>query len=204
MCRTATISTLRMPRVLYDDQPLVVTVRAPSDGGCGCEPSLGALDPGDARIAPVLCDCCDMCDCIDPGYEVSAVGPRWPVGAHTLAAGAEPRPLLVTTRDRTRPLEPTGLRVEVPSDAVRSAGPTVHWAVISTSITVCCAEPVAAVDEGIGPAGELVLTLGNAVQEDCACVGDPHPLEVWWPLVDLPSGERVVRAGSFETTVRVP
>lgn len=204
-CRSATISELRATRVLLEDQPLVVTVRAPSDGGCGCEPTLGSLAPPMASIAPLLCWCCDVCDCIDPGYEISEVGATWPPGEHELVTSTgESRRLLVTTRDRTFPIEPTALRIEPPDITRRRSGHLVHWVQLTTVISVCCVEPVVAVDEGIGPAGEIVLTLRNAVQEDCACVGDPVELDVWWPLVDLPSGEHVVRAGTLETTVLVP
>jgi hypothetical protein len=203
-CRPASVTSVRATRVLYDDQPLVLTVRAAADGGCGCDPVLAPITPSSASITASLCECCDACDCIDPGYEISQAGASWPVGEHTIATPTgEALPLLVTTRDRTFPLTPTGLRAELPSDAVRTAGPEVRWVAVGATVSVCCVEPVVAVDEGVGPAGEIVLSLESAWQEDCACVGEPMPIEVWWPLVSLPSGEHVVRAGDFETTVRI-
>lgn len=203
MCRPAMIREVRATRVLYEDQPFVVTVQAPPDGGCSCDPELAPLTPASPTIAASLCDCCDTCDCIDPGYEISAVGSTWPLGEHVIATrGGPEQRLLVTSRDRTFPLEPTGLRALTPSDAVRTAGPEVRWVAIGATVSVCCVEPVVAVDEGVGPSGEIVLSLESAWQEDCACVGEPMPIEVWWPLVSLPSGEHVVRAGDFITTVR--
>lgn len=200
-CRVTDVDEVRMPAVLFEDQPLVMTLLDRSASGCSCRP-FARFNGREALLE--LCECCDACDCIDPGYEVGTASDPLPRGIHTISTSLGPRSLRVVARDECRALEPTGLRIVAPDPALISSGLTIYWAVVAGSERLCCVPPAPAVSEGLGPAGELSLSLSSCVQEDCECEGTEVAFEAWHPLVGLTRGTHVVRAGAFEQTITVP
>jgi hypothetical protein len=61
------------------------------------------------------------------------------------------------------------------------------------------------VEEGIGPAGEIALTLLSCLPDPCDCgIGILRPTETWVSLGELPPGPHSVRAGSFSANFVVP
>ncbi|MDQ3033143.1 MAG: hypothetical protein M3Y87_12055 [Myxococcota bacterium] len=202
MCRSVSADETRVPRVLFDDQPLAATLIERDEVSCSCTPAARLQRSPELALGMELCECCDECDCIDGGYEASVVSDVLPVGTHTLSLPRGPHTVQVTTRDRCRALAPTGLRIVAPGPLVR-AGPAIHWAVISGTERLCCMPPAPAVDEGIGPAGERALSLRTCVESDCECIGAEVPFEAWHPLIDLAPGTHVVRAGAFEEAITV-
>ena len=204
-CRPGAADDARFSRYLYSDQSFAATVRATTFGGCGCQPRLSSATPASLDLASVsLCDCCDVCDCIDGGYEVSIDLGALPLGDHTVVIPHGVATTTVVARGTTRPIDPpTSLRIVPPDASVVSAGPPIWWAVVGGAETVCCVEPAPVVDRGIGPAGEIVLSVASANTTDCECVGAPVAFEAWFPLLDLTPGEHVVRAGDVVYAVRV-
>lgn len=204
-CSTRGVETARFPRFLLAEHPFAATAIATSLGGCGCSPGLAAT-PASIDLSTVsLCGCCDACDCIDGGYEVNVeLGPLAP-GPHEIVVPHGVATTMVVERERTHPLPPpTSLRIEPPPPSFVRTGPPIWWAVIGGDEVVCCTEPAPVVDRGLGPAGEIALSVASANEVDCACIGAPAPYEAWFPLVDLPPGEHVVRAGALTATIAVP
>jgi hypothetical protein len=200
-CRATDVDEVRAPTVLFDDQPLAMTLIERDASSCSCRPR-AVLESFELELE--ICDCCDACECIDRGYEASIVTTTPPVGSHTFTTPLGARAITVVTRDQCYPLEPTALRIVQPDPDLRSSGPAIHWAVVSGVERLCCAPPAPAVDQGVGPAGQISLALRTCVQADCNCIGEDVEFEAWHPLVALGSGSHVVRAGSFETTIMIP
>lgn len=204
VCEHGTGDEVRMPAGLFGDQPLVFTLRGPGTGGCGCDPVATTPTPTANSTVLNLCDCCWTCDCIDDGYEATNVGETWPLGGYSVATPSGVRAFLVTTRDAVTGRDPVTLRVVAPDPERTIGGPRVHWAVVTTMERPCCVDPVLVVEEVPGTAGEITLAVHAANLEDCGCIGEPREVEAWYPLLDLPSGHHVVRAGSQHADVEVP
>lgn len=197
-CRTATPREVRLPRVLYEDQSLGVTMIA-EGAGCGCRASI-AHDRAASTLAFELCDCCELCECVDLGYEVSSLEPAGAIGDRTIDTPLGPRPLHVASRDDVGfALEPTGLRAIPVSDAISTFGVELRWVVVETTVSVCCVEPLVAIDEEVDAAGVLHLEPRQLAQDDCPCVGEPQTLELWWPV--RAGAGLVVQAGAHQITI---
>ena len=200
-CSVVNVDEVRMPTVLFDDQPFAMTLLERDASSCSCQPH-ASFDGSQARMD--ICDCCDVCDCIDRGYETSVASDPLPLGSRTISTSLGPRSLTVVTREQCGPLVPTGLRIVSPDPTLRSSGPAIHWAVVAGTERLCCAPPAPAVDQGVGPAGQISLALHSCVQADCNCLGEEVAFEAWHPLVALPAGTHVIRAGTFEQTITIP
>ncbi|MBX7194719.1 MAG: hypothetical protein K1X94_21870 [Sandaracinaceae bacterium] len=202
LCHTLTPTEVRTPRVLLDDQRLAVTTFA-AGAGCGCSPRVQLT--GSARTTVVLeaCDCCEECECVDPGYEASTRdGGPLSVGTHVIDTALGPRALLVTTREQSVEVPAEGLSLAPVSDAVLVGGLELRWLSVQTTVSVCCVEPLVALDAAYDSEGVLVLTPRQVLQEDCACLGEPTNVTAWWPL-EVGSGV-VVRAGAREIVIPGP
>jgi hypothetical protein len=204
-CHPGTADEARFPRHIYPHQSFAATTVAAS-GGCGCSPRLDPPGPDPIDLASVsLCDCCDVCDCIDFGYELNVVVGPLGLGAHPVVTPHGSAEVLVVAPDATYPVDPpTSLRIVSPDESRTATGPRIDWAVVGGDEVVCCTPPAPVIDSGVGPAGEIALSVMSANLVDCDCVGRPTPYEAWFPLVSLPSGEHVVRAGALTATVVVP
>lgn len=202
-CRATPVERYLLAEILFDDQALAVTARAPS-GGCGCAPRFASSDPAMPDLSLELCGCCEECECIDGGYEVGYLGATFPVGTHELATAPGATSFEVVSRDACRPMEPTAIVVVSPDPSLRQAGPRIDWIVLEGVERVCCVPPQAAIDRGIGPAGEIALTMYDCVRADCDCVGTEQPVRALHALVDLPPGRHTVRAGTLSATLEVP
>lgn len=204
-CSPITADETRMPRVVYTDQLLAVTLtQRMSTGGCGCEPRVsdggGTLD-----FRMQICSCCRECDCIDPGYQASReVGPL-PRGEYEVVIPHGVAQVLV--RPPGSCIERVEESVEIfgPDPGLRIGGPALWWARITGTELLCCAAPLPAVEEGVGPMGEIVLGLASCVDADCDCDPPrPTPVEAWHSLGALAPGTYTVVAGTARTTFVVP
>lgn len=208
-CRAGDIDSLRMTQLIFDDQLFVASAQAPGTGSCGCRPSFrGTGSPLDLRRIE-LCGCCDECDCIDSGYDVGFVGGTYPVGTHDVLVPSNVVPggmtsFEVTSRERCVPLEPAALDTLVPMGGYTPGGPRVHWAAVEGTPRACCTLPRLAVDAAPSPTGELVLTLYDCTNDDCDCPGTPRPGRALYPLIDLPPGRHILRAGAHTATLDLP
>jgi hypothetical protein len=203
-CSGFVASETRVPRVVFPGQPLSATLTMDAAGGCGCTPSASlTVDASTVAVDARLCGCCELCDCIDSGYQASVVVDAPPLGDYTLEDGTGQ----IAVRDPTtcRALEPTSLELVGPRDDLSVAGPRLWWAAVSGEQSVCCVEPIAGVREAAVGAAGIHLELLGCVREDCACVPPgPTPFTTWYALGELPSGVHSVRAGDHEATVTVP
>lgn len=190
MCRPGDAEEVRHAQVLYPDQPVAATVVSDRGTGCDCDPRV--VGPDDWRLE--LCGCCDECDCIDGGYEASFVGPPLALGEHSIVIPHGVATISVHAREDCRPLEARGLRIVVPSPSRVIGGPRLVWAVVSGAEALCCATPAPAVDStGIGPMGEIVLSLASCVTADCFCEPPGEiPFEAWHSLGELSPGTHTV------------
>jgi len=205
-CGPHPTTELRMPRAIFPDQELPLSLIARDVSGCGCTPRIrGTLGDPAARLSMEVCDCCEDCRCIDPGYEASEVRSAPPPGEHLVSVdGLMPRYVSVRERDTCRAgATPTGLRIERPTDLIHS-GPAMTWAVLTGEASVCCVEPMYAV-ESRRSAGVFELTIHDCTPEvDCACVPPgPTSFEAWHALGELTPGTYVVRGGGTEQTFTI-
>jgi hypothetical protein len=199
-CSPMAPDTVRAPRVLFEGQPMAFSLVQTDAFGCDCDPTLRRV-PEDAFTAE-LCDCCEFCMCVDPGYEVAYLGPR----VETPPTVIDGITLPTEYRDLAscHGVPATGLRVEPPHERVLRDGPAIWWAVVSGVETVCCVEPYGGVRESlVGEVGQR-LELYSCIQEDCDCVGSPAPFEAWHPLGELAPGGYLLHAGEHEVSFMVP
>jgi hypothetical protein len=167
--------------------------------GCGCRARI-ANDRAADSLAMELCECCELCECVDLGYEVSSLEPAGAVGDRLIDTAIGPRPLHVASReDASFALEPTALRAIPASDAISTFGVELRWVVVETTVSVCCVEPLVAIDEEVDAAGVLHLEPRQLAQDDCPCVGEPQTLELWWPV--RAGAGLVVQAGAHQITI---
>ena len=199
-CELMRPEEVRAPRVLFEGQDLAFSLTQREAVGCSCQPRLRRV-PEDAFTAEI-CNCCEECLCIDPGYEVAYVGPR--VSVPPTVIDGVTLPTEHRDLDSCRRTSPTGLRIAPPDDRVLRDGPAIWWAVVSGMETVCCVEPFGGVVElDVGAAGTH-LDLYSCVDFDCECVGRPTPFEAWHPLGELAPGGYLIRAGEHEVSFMVP
>jgi len=205
-CFLHTTDEVFAPTVVFDGQPLTITMRTAVAGGCDCQPEVLVSDPFNYDLA--MCDCCEACRCIDQGYEVTWVGST-PPGAldHTIFVVGEERTVYERDPGRCHRLEPTGLWIEPPRDDYTRTGPRTWWAVVSGEEFLCCASPMPGVTElAVGALGRHLELRSCALDPcDCDCGPgapgcEPTRFEAWYPLGDLSGGEVVV-AGSHRVTV---
>lgn len=202
-CHGEAVSEAIVPRTLLPDQPLTMTLRSTEVGGCSCRPRIAETGP--LSYGMEACDCCDLCACIDFGYEVGRVGSTLPVGDHDVVVGDEPRTVSVRDRSSCREATPLSLRIEPPRTDLISGGERIYWAVIETEESVCCVPPLVAVDQlEVGAAGTHLQALSCSDPDPCDCVGVPTRVESWYPLGSLGPGGYTVHAGDFEETFTVP
>ncbi len=203
-CSRHTPDSAIVPRVRFADQPFVASILSSSAGGCGCQPRASWPDPR-GGIDFSLCSCCEMCDCIDPGYEVGVVSPQLPLGDHDIVIPHGVAPYtVVASADHCAPAESITALALRDAPAHVEGGARVDWLVVRGQSRRCCTEPLPAVREGVGPSGEIALSLHDCVTEDCECVGGLVDFEALHPLVDLPSGRHRVRAGGHTLDIDVP
>jgi hypothetical protein len=153
-----------------------------------------------------LCGCCEACECIDAGYEASAVFDRVAVGDHSIELDfGRAVPLAVRERDRCHPVAATGISVVGPDDTLRVGGPRLWWARIQGNEWLCCVDPLPVVDEVRGAPDAIALELASCVETDCDC--EPKsatPFVAWHSLGELAPGTYEVRVGTRSTSFTVP
>lgn len=204
MCRPAPSPDTRMPRVLLEGQPLSMTSTSVESSGCGCTPGIERSGPLSWSMR--LCDCCEVCLCVDPGYEASAVYEAPGLGEHAVSVPGGDRPLRVAELSETGVTEPVALEIVGPSSDMVQGGPRLWWARVTGEELVCCVEPQL-VARQIGRSGnhiELELrSYRPLVDCDCEPPG-PTRADAWFSLGELSSGTYTVSAGSLAETFEVP
>ena len=199
-CEEVAIDELRAPRTLLLGQRFVATAVSFASAGCGCEPR---LEPGAAGdLALMTCDCCDVCLCVDPGYEATHYGTvEGEVGDTVRRVGD--RALDVAVRDRAscEPMTPTGLRVVPPTEGLVGSALGTWWIVVEGQDDVaCCSEPLPAIDEVPTSVG-FTYELLTCTEDPCTC--PPEAVEAWYPLGELGPGTHTVRVGELTRTISI-
>lgn len=192
----------RAPAHLFEGQPYPVTLTSEPASGCSCSPRVA----GDATsFALELCDCCDECECVDSGYQASAVRDPLPLGAHAIVFPHGAGSVTVHDRAACRSIEATAVTIVPPRRDLILGGPALTWARVEGEDWVCCATPQAVVEQAdtTGPGG-IALMLSSCVYEDCDCVpGAPTATSAWFSLGELAPGAYSVRVGDIATTFTV-
>ncbi|HJK90636.1 MAG TPA: hypothetical protein RMH85_30110 [Polyangiaceae bacterium LLY-WYZ-15_(1-7)] len=199
-CAPMQIDELRAPDVVFEGQGFAFSALQHERTSCSCSPRLRVpLDAGEFRAD--LCECCEACLCIDPGYEVGFEDAAAPALGE-LVIGDTRHPVQTRSPDECTPVEPTGLRVVPPAPGYLRDGPGLWWAVVSGMQRVCCVEPVGGVREALvspgpdTPPNTRTLSLHACTLEDCECIGAPAPFDAWHPLGELAPGGYSIRAGT--------
>jgi hypothetical protein len=200
-CRAQDPAELRMPLHLLEGQAFSATFTSRDNLSCGCTPRVVA--ESDSLVFET-CDCCDECDCIDSGYQSSAVLDPLPVGSHPLGIPHGERTIVVHALEECRPTDALGVEIVGPAEDAIVTGPRLWWAHVTSEEWLCCAPPAPAIRQnGVGPIFELDLM--TCVLDDCACVPTtPTPIEAWYSLGELAPGDYEVHISSERVAFRVP
>ena len=189
MCHTVDADEVRAAAIVIGEQRLTVAIRKTTPGGCDCTPR--AHEVPDAVLLE-LCDCCEECDCIDPGYEVGYSANPLPVGEHRVFFGGVPVDVRVADPGTCRPMEATDIEIVPPDPGLIHGGGDVWWARVHGFETVCCVDPAPAVSHRRS-GSTFDLTVHSCNTADCDCIGMPEAYAAWHPLGPLPPGTYTVR-----------
>jgi len=206
-CRPLPTTDVRMPRAIFSDQELPISLISRLGDGCGCTPrQMGTVGDPAATLGMELCDCCDACACVDGGYEASVVHRAPPLGTQTVNIdGLMPSYVSVMERSACRgDMRPTAVRVELPTGSVHS-GPRLTWLVVTGEETVCCVEPFYVVESRrTGDFFEVDLNYCPP-ELDCDCVPPgPTSFEAWHALGELAPGGYSAIVGGEALSFTVP
>jgi hypothetical protein len=203
--------TILAPTVLMPTQPFGIAAAVHGMAfSCGATPMLSTY--GFLRYTLSACGGCDACDCIDPGYQASALsGPLVP-GTYTAQVGIASRSFVVAQEGACYPVTSwpaDRLRVEIvgPDRMVRVAGmPSLWWAHLTGTEDRCCGEPLVAGQlEMVRPAGaDLSLGLYECSPDPCGCVGRPHMMESWVLLGEIAPGIHAMNVAGQLVRFEVP
>ena len=204
-CFAATIDEVRVPRVVFTDQELPMTLVTDSAGGCGCAPTM--TTDGPLRHGMEVCGCCLECDCIDFGYEGSVILPTPALGIHELMIDGDTYDVSVHEPSSCRAHHADSVRVVGPEPTHDTTGPRLWWAAIATTESVCCAVPEIGVRQPrITSDGGIELeVLTCTLPDPCPCVPPgPTAIEVWHSLGELTSGHYRLSVGDNHVAFDVP
>lgn len=203
-CRSPTSSTnFRAPLHLLEGQSYPTTLTSEPSASCACNPVVVGADTLGYSLQ--LCGCCDLCDCIDPGYQASYVRDALPVGDHAVGIPHGESQVTVHPRAECYEIDPTGLTIEPPRTDLVQGGPALFWARITGEEWTCCAVPTPVVERLDTTDGSIALTLMSCVTIDCDCEPTgPTGTSTWFSLGELRSGTHRIRLGGLSETVIVP
>lgn len=198
------------PSVLLTDQELTVTITAAAGGGCACTPELTESGgPFTRDYSLMACDCCEVCGCIDFGYEASASFGSKPEGTHELTVAGATHILDVRQRDfcfgGTDFVRTSSVSIISPSAGYTGGGERVHWARVSGTAERCCGSteaPKVALDDVRSSPERTQLEALLCDLPPCGC-GESAPYEAYHALVDLAPGEHTLLLGDSTTTFTV-
>jgi hypothetical protein len=200
VCSPQPTEEVRMPRSIFVDQDLPMSLISRGSSGCGCTPRVGGDIGG---IEMEVCACCEDCRCIDPGYEAGDVRPALAPGEHVVNVGGMPRNLSVVGREACRPASPAGIRIEQPTDLIHG-GPALTWVVLEGRSTECCVDPAFTVESRRSFEWIELSAYDCTPLVDCDCVPiEPYPFEAWHSLGELGPGTYNVSLGSEIVTFTI-
>lgn len=195
---------LLAPEHILMDQPYAVTITSEGGGGCGCTPRVIGADV--LSYALELCDCCEVCDCIDPGYQASHVRPPLPPGEHIVDGPDGPVAVTVHSPLECNEIVATAIRVYRPRLDLVQGSPSLTWVFVEGTEEICCEPPVPVVArlDTTGPG--IALSLQSCADETLCICSETTLVSTgaWFNLGELPSGEHIVRAGGAVTSIVVP
>lgn len=172
-CRVGTPSRVLAPEILFAGQPLGLTVEVAS-AGCGCALTLEPNGLSSARgFDPLLCNCCNDCECIDSGYRASTLLGAPPPGNSDLAVtGSMRRTVTVVMSESACDREGIEIRevtVRGPDEFARPTGPNLYWVEVTGVHRPCCGGNVGFVDQMQGNAFTLEPRSCDTLLCDRAC-----------------------------------
>lgn len=193
------------PRAVAAGGHASVLMRTTEPGGCGCTPSARLEQPGGPTVSFLACDCSNADPCVDPGYDATATADVLG-GAGTQMQFYHPYPggrvvLEVVDPALTQPVTTVDAIELVSPAAGYLAGPDRHvWVRLRGTAPGCCAPPLPLVAQTAATS----LTVTNAAQDPCDCVGVPMAWETVHDLGPLPAGHYDVSAGGTSAAIDVP
>jgi hypothetical protein len=195
-CHLVRLTDLRVPRMQLPGQAFAFVARGDS-GSCGCTPRLVEERSGAFRAE--ACDCCEVCDCIDPPFEYGHAGP-WPSGA--LRVNEETVELGASADGCGEPAgRTTSYEVVGPDPHAHRTGPAL-WMLHGTgaSPSAECCGPRSAIEVTRTGPREFRASLRDCTPP-CRCAGPPARLEAWAPLGELDPGRYTLRFPDGSSTV---
>lgn len=203
VCRTATPARVFAPEVLFAGQPLGLTVEVAS-AGCGCALSLVPNELSSARgFDPMLCNCCEDCECIDSGYRASALLGAPPAGRSDIAVTNDRRRSVQVVSSESscdrEGIEIRELTVHGPDQFARASGPNLYWVEVSGVHRPCCGGDVGFVDPMQGNTFNLSPRSCDLVLCDRACPPVAQRMPVQFTATHL-LGD--LRPGDYRVTVQ--
>jgi hypothetical protein len=192
-----------MPRAVFADQDLTLSVISRESSGCGCTPRQGGSG---LSVDLEVCDCCEACMCIDSGYEASDTRPAPPPGEHLVpVTGLMAQTLYVHERDQCRVVaDAPSLRIERPTDFLQG-GPALTWAVVSDDVYECCVEPRYVVESRRSGNTFELTAYDCRPPVDCACAStEPTRFESWHALGELAPGSYEATIAGLELPFAIP
>jgi hypothetical protein len=202
-CRAAMPARVFVPEVLFAGQPLGLTVEV-SAAGCGCALSLVPNGLSSARgFDPMLCNCCEDCECIDSGYRASALLGAPAVGSSEIAVSNSGRRTVQVVASESAcdrdGIEVREVTVHGPDAFTRSSGPSLYWVEVSGLHRPCCGGDVGFVDSMQGNAFNLSPRSCDLTLCDRACPPVERRMPVQFTATHL-LGE--LRPGDYRVTVQ--
>lgn len=206
-CRPTPVDVVRHTATVVEGDPATITLLSTEVSGCSCTPGLVASDGRDGvHLGLQVCDCCEPCLCIDPGYEGTA---SWGLdaGDHRFwvpDARGFVDVAVVPGRLCFDGVAVTGVEVE-PRGGWIPEGPRAHWVRVTGTIETCCPDdPKVALRAA--PTGGFDHALEALHCDRCPIdcfVPETAPFEAWAPLLEVPAGEHVVTVGDVAATFEV-
>lgn len=198
-CEPIEVRELRAPSVLFGGQSYGFAAWADS-AGCSCTPGLRWR--GDGYEASV-CGCCEGCECVDPAYELSWLGPA--PEERVLRVGDFERRIDDRNLTSCPPVDGARLEVVAPRDDVIRDGPALWWVRMQgQSMYADCCGALGGIETPPSAPFEHRVVLRDCTFP-CRCAGPPGQLDAWFPLGAFAPGEhRVVAPGGEVVVVNVP
>lgn len=208
-CTEVPSDEIRIASALYCDQTLDVTLHQTAGPGCGC--TVTAVEASGTLTGELsVCNCCDLCDCIDGVVEASVSHPPTPCAGMPIEQRVAGRSVWIVPPPTSAPatLIPTITSAMVVAPRSTS-GPALWWVHLQGTVQRCASSGtlVCVRDQRMPATGETQLDL---FASDCSmfdCDGPVHaePFDTWHSLGELsPGAYRLAVPGLMDTLFSVP
>lgn len=193
VCVPITPTRILAPLAVTTAQSIEMTALVDDPGRCSCEPQLG--NGVESNFSLSVCNCCDLCECIDRGYEAGSeviAPPELEEGALTIFVEGASADVTVRADQEYGTATPTQLEI-VETNGYRQTGAHYTWLSVQGEFRLCCVEPVPIVVQESFSDGTFNLRLEDASLDPCDCIGELSAFETFVNLGELAPGDYTAR-----------